>query len=74
MSRETLLYSAGVLRNAFLDLLREGKEIEVLELGTMYLKPIGSMETLSPDITDVPKMTVGFTPSELLLRAEIQSV
>ena len=69
MTRETLLYAAGVLRNGYIDLLKEGKAVEVLELGTMYLKPSGSMESLSPDISDVPKMSVGFTPSELALSA-----
>lgn len=63
--RETLLYVAGLYRNAVLSLLESGKAVEVLELGTLYLKPKKGMNLQSPTLEDVPEMTLAFTPSEL---------
>ena len=73
MSRESLLYAAGVLRNGILDLLKSGNAVDLLEIGTLFIKPTGSMNTLTPDITDVPELTVSFTPSALATQA-VQNV
>ena len=67
--RETLLFTAGLLRNGILELLKTGKSVDLLELGTLYIKPDGSMETTSPSIGDVPVMGLAFTPSELALES-----
>lgn len=69
MDRETLLYVAGLLRNGILDLLKTGKAVDLLEMGILYIKPDGSMDTLTPDIHDVPEMRLAFTPSEMALEA-----
>ena len=69
LDRETLLFSAGLLRNGILELLKAGKSVDLLELGTLYIKPGGSMDTTSPSISDVPAMGLAFTPSELALNA-----
>ena len=65
--RETLLYVAGLYRNAVLSLLESGKAVEVLELGTLYLKPKKGMNLQNPTLDDVPEMSLSFTPSELAL-------
>lgn len=69
MDRETLLYSAGLLRNGFLDLLKEGKAVDLLEMGILYIKPESSIDSTNPGIQDVPKMTLSFTPSDIALKA-----
>lgn len=60
---ETLLYVAGLLRDGILSLLSEGKAVDLLEMGILYLKPQKGMESTNPEISDVPTMTLGFTPS-----------
>ena len=52
-----------------LELLKSGKAIDMLELGTLYIKPEGSIEGENPSIEDVPPMTLGFTPSTKALDA-----
>ncbi len=69
LDRETLLYSAGLLRNAILDLLKSGKAVDLLEMGILYIKPSGSISSDTPDISDVPEMTLGFTPSDLAVES-----
>ena len=69
LDRETLLFTAGLFRNGILELLKTGKAVDVLELGTLYIKPGGSMDTTSPSIGDVPAMGLAFTPSELALES-----
>ncbi len=67
LTRATLLYASEVLRDGVIELLKEGKSVDILELGTLYIKPAASMETLTPKISDVPEMSVSFSPSELAL-------
>lgn len=69
MDRETLLYSAGLFRNAILELLKGGKAVDLLEMGILYIKPDGSIDSQTPDINDVPKMTLSFSPSDIALEA-----
>lgn len=67
LTRETLLYAAGAFRNGITDLLKIGKSVDVLELGTLYIKPVSGMEKSNPSITEIPELTLAFTPSELAL-------
>ena len=69
LDRETLLYSAGLLRNAILELLKGGKAVDLLEMGILYIKPNGSIDAELPRVEDVPEMTLAFTPSDLALEA-----
>ncbi|MBP3742541.1 MAG: DUF4469 domain-containing protein [Treponema sp.] len=69
LDRETLLYSAGLFRNAILELLGAGKAVDLLEMGILYIKPSSSIDSLNPGIADVPDMTLSFTPSELAVEA-----
>ena len=69
LDRETLLYSAGLFRNAILELLKDGKAVDLLEMGILYIKPNGSIDSAVPGIEDVPEMTLSFTPSDMALDA-----
>ena len=69
LDRETLLFTAGLLRNGIIELLKAGKSVDLLEMGTLYLKPAKGMDTLSPSIGDVPPMKLAFTPSEFAQQA-----
>ena len=69
LDRETLLYSAGLFRNAILELLKDGKAVDLLEMGILYIKPNGSIDSAVPGIEDVPEMTLSFTPSDIALEA-----
>ena len=69
LDRETLLYAAGLFRNGIFDLLKDGKSVDVLETGVLYIKPVKGIEKANPAISDVPDMTLGFTPSESALEA-----
>ena len=50
MDRETLLYSAGLFRNGILELLKSGKAVDLLEMGVLYIKPDGSIDSSNPSI------------------------
>lgn len=69
MKRETLLFSAELLKNGILALLSSGKAVDILELGTMYIKPNGCIDGAEESLNAVPEMTVGFTPSEISVNA-----
>lgn len=73
LSRETILYAAGLLRNGIIELLKGGAAVEMLELGVLYIKPSKGMETENPTIGDVPPLTLAFSPSSLALAA-VQNV
>ncbi len=69
LKRATLLFAADLLRDGILALLKSGKAVDILELGTLYIKPDGSINKDNPSIEDVPPMTLGFTPSQKALDA-----
>ena len=69
LSQETLLFAAGLFRDAVISLIKSGHSVDILELGTLYLKAKSGMDTATPSITDVPEMTVAFTPSDMAVEA-----
>lgn len=62
LDRPTLLFATELLKTSIKNLLKEGKAVDILNLGVLYLKPRGTVE--DGDVNNVPKMTLGFTPSE----------
>ncbi|MBQ3825545.1 MAG: DUF4469 domain-containing protein [Spirochaetaceae bacterium] len=62
LDRPTLLFAVELIKTSIKNLLKAGKAVDILELGVMYLKPSGIVE--GGDVNNVPKMTLGFTPSE----------
>lgn len=63
LDKASLLYAAEVLRDAMLALLSRGKAIDVLEMGTLYVKPKNGLEEITAGL--VKDFKVVFSPSEL---------
>jgi len=57
-------FVARLLHEETMRQLNEGKSVEVLGLGTVYITTKGSMKGLKPSIADVPKMVLKFRPSK----------
>ena len=60
LSREILLYSAGLMRNGIIELLKGGKAVDLLEMGVLYIKPKSRMVKNCLSITDIPDMILSF--------------
>lgn len=58
-----ILHAAELLKAKILELLTQGRSVNVLELGTMYLKPTGTVTKDNPQVSDLPGLTLEFTPS-----------
>lgn len=63
LDKAALLYAAEVLRDGMLALLSRGKAIDVLEMGTLYVKPKKGLEEITAGL--VKDFKVVFSPSEL---------
>lgn len=57
-------FVARLLHEEIVRQLREGKNVEILGLGTAYVATKGSMKGLNPNVADVPKMTLKFKTSQ----------
>lgn len=64
-----MMAAALLLKQAILALLQLGHAVDVLNLGTFYLTASGNIESDNPDVTAIPDISLGFTPSEEALRA-----
>lgn len=58
-----IMHSAELIKAKILELLKQGRSVDVLELGTMYLKPQGTVTRNNPQVTDLPSLGLEFTPS-----------
>lgn len=58
-----ILHSLELVKAKTLELLQQGRAVDVMELGTMYLKPTGTVTRDNPQVTDLPSLTLQFTPS-----------
>lgn len=58
-----IMHSAELIKAKILELLKQGRAVDVLELGTMYLKPKGTVTRSNPQVTDLPELGLNFTPS-----------
>ena len=67
LDRATLLFAVELIKTSIKNLLKDGKAVDLLNLGVLYLKPRGTVD--SGNINDVPQMTLGFTPSEEAIEA-----
>lgn len=61
----TIQHAANLLQQAMLKMIRQGKAINILELGTMYIGMKGIVRGDSPDVSDIPELVLRFTPSQL---------
>lgn len=53
-------HSLELVKQKILALLKQGRSVDVLELGTLYLKPDSTVTKDDPTITDMPAMKVAF--------------
>ena len=57
-------HSAVLLKKQILRMLHQGKCVNILDLGVMYIGLKGPVKGSNPDVTDIPEMVVRFTPSQ----------
>ena len=65
----SLVASSMLFKEAILELLEQGISINILELGTLYPSAQGNIDNLNPNISDIPDLTLGFSPSQEALNA-----
>ena len=58
-----IIHSAELLKSQILKYLQSGKAVDILELGTMYLSPKGTVGKDNPQVSDLPSISLKFTPS-----------
>lgn len=69
LNENMLFYAAEVLREAYLDRIRDGYAVDVLGLGRIYHALDGTFRTESDTPGARPKLVPRFTPSRLLVAA-----
>lgn len=65
----TLVASVLLFKESILDLLSQGIAVNLFELGTLYPNVQGGIKSLNPDTTEIPSLTLGFSPSKEALSA-----
>ena len=58
-------HSAILLQQQILKSLRQGKGVNILDLGTMYIGVNGIIKGNAPGAADIPDLAIRFTPSHL---------
>lgn len=53
-------HSLELVKEKILELLKQGRSVDVLELGTMYLKPTGTVTKDDPTVSEMPSLKVAF--------------
>ena len=62
-------HSAILLQQQMLKMLQQGKGVNVLDLGIMYIGLNGTVKSNTPDAADIPELVVRFTPSAISNKA-----
>lgn len=65
----SLVATVMLFKDAILELLSQGIAINLFELGTLYPSMQGSIFSSNPDISEIPSLSLGFTPSQEALEA-----
>lgn len=65
----SLVATVMLFKNAILELLSMGISINLFELGTLYPSAQGNINSSNPNISEIPSLTLGFTPSQEALDA-----
>lgn len=65
----SLVATVMLFKTAILELLSQGVSINLFELGILYPSAQGNISTANPNISDIPTLTLGFTPSQEALEA-----
>lgn len=53
-------HSLELVKAKILQLLKQGRSVDVLELGTLYLKPDSTVQKIDPTVSEMPSLTVKF--------------
>ena len=53
-------HSLELVKAKILQLLKQGRSVDVLELGTLYLKPDSTVKKLDPTVSEMPSLSVKF--------------
>ena len=53
-------HSLELVKAKILELLKQGRSVDVLELGTLYLKPNSTVQKTDPTVSEMPSLTVKF--------------
>lgn len=63
LDKATLIHSAILFKDGILNVLKSGHAVDLFELGTLYLTANGNINSANPNISDIPQISLGFTPS-----------
>lgn len=69
LDKATLVAAEMLFKDAILELLQQGVSVSLFELGTLYPSAQGNIESANPSVSEIPSLTLGFTPSETALSA-----
>lgn len=69
LDKATLVAAEMLFKDAILELLQQGVSVSLFELGTLYPSAQGNIESANPSVSEIPSLTLGFTPSETALAA-----
>ena len=65
----TIEHAVSLVKEQILKCLKEGRAVDVLELGTLYPAAKGTAPRSSPQVSDLPELTLRFRPSKEALSA-----
>ncbi|MBO4727113.1 MAG: DUF4469 domain-containing protein [Spirochaetaceae bacterium] len=65
----SLVATVMLFKDAVLELLTQGAAINLFELGTLYPCAQGNIPSANPNISEIPHLSLGFTPSQEALKA-----
>lgn len=66
---EDLVAAQMVFKRAVLTLLEQGNAVNVLELGSLYPTARGSISSDNPSLSELPELSLSFTPSSEAIEA-----
>ena len=64
-----IIHAAELIKAQVLEYIKEGKAIDILELGTLYPAPKGTVPRANPQADALPELTLRFRPSKQALAA-----
>lgn len=69
IDKATLIAAQVLFKDAILDLIAQGVSVNVFELGTLYPTACGNINGSAPSVSEIPDLSLGFTPSAEALLA-----
>ena len=69
IDKATLVAAEMLFKDAILELLSLGISVNLFELGTLYPSAQGNIASENPNLSEIPNLTLNFTPSQEALSA-----